>query len=72
MIIRDDTRKLLKQVTGRDAENHTVQAQIDLSAYLIDGEITWTPEEREDFLRRVENACREILDWFAEKIRAQE
>ncbi len=71
MMVSDDSSKLFKDITEMDAEKQTIQAQIGLNAYLIDGEITWTPEEREDFLRRAENACREAFNWFAEKIKAR-
>ena len=54
----DDTEKLIKFVTAREPENSPeVLAQIMFEAFSVRNKTKWTPEEKEDFLCRVETAC---------------
>lgn len=72
LMVRDDTKKLLKFVSAREPENKEPQAQVTFEAYMVEGKAKWTYEDKEDFLRRVETACREVCGWFAEKIEVKE
>lgn len=70
----DDTKKMLKFIVAKDSEEtdsfKAVKAQISYEAFMEEDKI-WTPEEKTDFLHRVEVGCREVCDWFAEKIKTQ-
>lgn len=70
----DDTKKLLKFISAKDLEEtdsfKVVKAQISYEAFMVEDKI-WTPEEKADFLHRVEAGCREVCDWFTEKIKVQ-
>lgn len=71
----DDTQKLLKFVSAKDLEEtdsfKILKAQIHFEAFMAEGKI-WKPEEKADFLHRVETGCREACDWFERNIKTQE
>lgn len=75
MVSCDDTKKLLKFVSAKDLEEtdhfKILKAQIHYEAFIEDGRI-WTPEEKADFLSRVETGCREACEWFERNIKTQE
>lgn len=46
-------------------------AHVNFDVYAVEN-AEWTPDEKKDFLRRVEQVCREVRDWLTGQINAEQ